>query len=279
VRLPGSEAPGYRGRMPNVSHLLTAATLATGIGVDGSLDAVRQAQRLLEAHTWSEAVRIENTAAQSRYPHVVHALVFQLDNVLWFYTPTDGTQSLSVYRNHAEADKRGLGPLFLAIDAGFGRWEILPRDYDLSPNQPRLPNGCFIESMALLFEKMADGTRIENPGLLSYYVALPGGIRGHTVLEYTSAGRVQIIDPNRPAYTLRIRAANENNPKSIADRIRGDIAKARYLPLGEFLDRTPMRRYATVPGQPADSHEQEIPERPRLSETAVPGKNGARRTG
>jgi hypothetical protein len=265
--------------MPNVSHLLTAATLATGLGVDGSLDAVRQAQRLLDAHAWTEAVRIENTSAQSRYPHVVHALVFQLDNVLWFYTPTDGTQSLSVYRNHAEADKRDLGPRFLAIDAGFGRWEILPPAYDPQPIQARLPNGCFIESMALLFEKMADGTRIENPRLLSYYVALPGGIRGHTVLEYTAGGMVQIIDPYRPSKTLRFRAANENNPKSIADRIRGDIAKARYLPLGEFLDRTSMRRYATVPGQPAGSQGQEIPGRPGLSETHVSENNGARRTG
>jgi hypothetical protein len=265
--------------MPNVSHLLTAATLVTGLGVDRSLDAVRQAQRLLEAHTWSEAVLIENTAARSRYPHVVPALIFQLDNVLWFYTPTDGTQSLSVYRNHAEADKLDLGPLFLAIDAGFGRWEILSRAYDLHPNQARLPNGCFIESMAILFEKMANGARIQNPKLLSYYVALPSGIRGHTVLQYTSGGRVQIIDPDRPASTLRIRSANENDPTSVAGRIRGDIAKARHLPLGEFLGRAPVRYYATVRGQPAMSHVQETPERPRPSETPVSENNGAGRTG
>jgi hypothetical protein len=184
-----------------------------------------------------------------------------------------------VYRNHAEADKLNLGPLFVAIDAGFERWEIVPRAYDLHPIQARLPNGCFIESIAILFEKMADGTRIENPKLLSYYVALPDGIRGHTVLQYTSGGRVQIVDPDRPANTLRIRSANENNPNSVAGRIRGDIAKARHLPLGEFLDRTPRRDYATVPGQPAKSYEQETPERPRLSETPVSENNGAGRTG
>jgi len=127
--------------MPNVSHLLTIATLATGLGVDRSLDAVRGAQHMLELHTWSEIVRIENTAPRSRYPRVLPALIFQLDSVLWFYTPTDGTQSLSLYRNHADADKVNLGPLLAAIDKGFTRWEVLPRGVGPPPAGTRLPNG------------------------------------------------------------------------------------------------------------------------------------------
>lgn len=265
--------------MPNVSQLLTAATLVSGLGFDGSLQAVRQAQRLLEPHTWTEVVRIENTAARSRYPRVVPALIFQLDNVLWFYTPADGTQSLSLYRDHAEADKLDVGSLLPAIDAGFGRWEVLPRVDYLPPNQIRLPNGCFIESMALLFEKMDEGARIENPKLLSYYVALPDGIHGHTVLQYTSNGRIQIVDPDRPAGTRKIRSADENNPKSVADRIRGDIAKARHLPLGEFLDRAPVRSYAIMQAQPTKNDELETSERPGFPATPVSGANGIRRTG
>jgi hypothetical protein len=244
--------------MPNVSHLLTVATLATGLGFDRSLEAVRRAQALLGNQTWSEVIRIENSGPRSRYPRIVPALIFQLDSVLWFYTPTDGTQSLSLYRNHAEADKLNLGPLLAAIDGGFADWEVLAPAGDLGPTQSRIPNGCLIESMAIFFRLKANGVRVENPKLLTYYVALPGGIRGHTVLKYTLEGRVQIIDPYLPSRTLKIRAANENDPKSIADRIRGDIAKARYLPLGEFLDRAPGPGYATMPAQSTMGHEHEI---------------------
>ena len=249
--------------MPNVSHLLTIATLATGLGVDRSLDAVRGAQHMLELHTWSEIVRIENTAPRSRYPRVLPALIFQLDSVLWFYTPTDGTQSLSLYRNHADADKVNLGPLLAAIDKGFTRWEVLPRGVGPPPAGTRLPNGCFIESMALFFQRIACDPRIENPKLLSYYVTLPGGTHGHTVLQYTLGGRIQIVDPDRPASTLRVRYADEDDAKSVADWIRGDVTKARQLPLEEFLDRAPGRYYARVPSGLAKNDDPNPPEQPR----------------
>jgi hypothetical protein len=250
--------------MPNVSHMLTVATLATGIGVDGSLDAVRRAQDLLDSHTWSEVVRIDNSAASSPYPRVVPALIFQLDSVLWFYTPTDGTQSLSRLLRHAEADKLDVGPLLAAIDKGFTRWTVLPRVSVPAPARGRIPNGCFIESIALLFQRMSYGIHIENPKLLSYYVSLPGGVRGHTVLQYTAAGRIQVVDPDRPKSTLRVRA-NEDVPKSVADRIRGDVASARHLPLGEFLDRAPGRFYATVPANNNGNYESQTTNSAELS--------------
>jgi hypothetical protein len=235
--------------MPNVSQMLSVAALATGLGVDAPLDSVRRAQALLASHTWSEIVRIENTSACSRYPRVLPALVFQMNSVLWFYTPTDGTQSLSLYRNRAEADKSDLGPLLKAIDPGFTHWQVLPEAVGEPPSGGRPPNGCFIESLAILFERLARGERIENPKLLSYYVQLPGGIRGHTVLQFSAGGRIMIVDPDCPLRATRIRYANEGDPKSVADRIRGDVARARHLPLGEFLDRGPGRYYATLSPQ------------------------------
>jgi hypothetical protein len=261
VGLLGRSAPGYRGRVQNVAHLLSVAALATGVGVDGTLESVRRAQHLLQPHAWSEVVRIENSAPDSRYPTVVNALIFQLDSVLWFYTPTDGTQSLSLYRGRAQADKSNLGPLLAAIDRGFTHWEVLPSAEGILPAKGRLPNGCFIESMAILFQRLESGARIENPKLLSYYAAPPAGIRGHTVLQFTSGGRVQIIDPDRPSRVIRIHFANENDPRAIADRIRADIARARHLPLGEFLDRILGRYYATVQEPPKDSHEHTLPSR------------------
>jgi hypothetical protein len=254
--------------MPPASHLLSMAALASGLGVDPSLDAVRRAQFLLQARTWTEVVRIENSGPYRRYPRTVDALVFQLDSVLWFYTPTDGTQSLSLFRGRAEADKVNLGPLLAAIDAGFTRWEVLPPTGQPPNGRERPPNGCFVESMAILFQRLAQGAVMENPKLLSYYVAYPGGMRGHTVLQFTSGGRIQVVDPDRPGSTKRIPHANENDPSSVAARIRGDIAKARHLPLGEFLYRASGGYYATVPLHPSTTLEQALPTPPK-----PPGNN------
>jgi hypothetical protein len=254
--------------MPPASHLLSIAALASGLGDDTSLNAVRCAQFMLQAHTWTEVVRIENSGLQSRYPRTVNALVFQLDSVLWFYTPTDGTQSLSLLRGRAEADKSNLGPLLAAIDAGFTGWEVVPPAGPTSNIRERPPNGCFVESMAILFQRLERGALMENPKLLSYYVSFPGGIRGHTVLQFTSGGWIQIVDPDRPESTKRIHYANENDPTSVAARIRGDIAKARHLPLGEFLYRASARYYATLPAHPSNALEQALP-----TSTKPPGNN------
>jgi hypothetical protein len=91
--------------------------------------------------------------------------------------------------------------------------------------------------------------RIENPKLLSYDVALSGGMRGHTVLQFKSADRAQVIDPKGPSSPRRIRYAGEGgNAASVALRIRGDIAEARHIPLDEFLYRSQGDNYATIPG-------------------------------
>jgi hypothetical protein len=223
--------------MPNVSQLLTVAALTTGLNGDRTLEYVQRAQYLLGCNAWSEVVRIGNSSPNGHYPRIVNALIFQLDSALWFYTPTDGTQSLSHFRGRVEADKRDLGPLLAAIDPGFTRWEVLPETAGRPYPPERIPNGCFIESMAILFQKLANGARIEDPRLLSYYVALPGGIRGHTVLQFTQGGRILVVDPDKPTTIVKIRYANQEDPMSVVSRMRSDAAKARYLPLREFLDR------------------------------------------
>jgi hypothetical protein len=244
---------------------MSFAALATGLGSDPSLEVVQHAQSLIRSHTWSEVVRVDNTGASSRYPRTVNALVFQLDSVLWFYTPTDGTQSLSLFRGRAKSDKHNLGPLLAAIERGFTAWEVIPQEGVPKARSTRLPNGCFIESMAILFDRLAHGALIENPKLLSYYVALPAGIRGHTVLQFTSAGSIQVIDPDWPSRSMRIRHADKGNATSVAQRIRGDIAKARHLPLDEFLYRPPGQNYATVLAASSSGHEQPLPEQPETS--------------
>jgi hypothetical protein len=100
--------------------------------------------------------------------------------------------------------------------------------------------------MALLFQRLACGAQVQNPKLLSYYVTLPGGIRGHTVLQFTAGGALQVVDPDHPKRAMRIRYARDDDPASVIGRIRGDVATARYLPLGEFLRRTPESRFSMV---------------------------------
>ncbi len=245
--------------MPIFPHLLSVAALATGLGANGQIEAVRRAQGLLEPHVWTQVIRIDNANPSSRYPRVVDALVFQLDAILWFYTPADGTQSLSLYRNRAEADKLNLGPLLAAIDEGFTRWEVLPPAGGPLPGPARLPNGCFIESIAILLRRLDRGAAVENPQLLSYYVTLPGGVRGHTVLQFTHEGRIQIVDPDRPNRIIRISHADPNDPKGVADRIRGDVARARHFSLSEFLDRAPAHFLATLQPHASKNDEQALP--------------------
>ncbi len=245
--------------MPKLPHVLSVAALATSLGANGQLEAVRRAQGLLESHVWTQVIHIDNSNLSSRYPRAVDALVFQLDSILWFYTPADGTQSLSLYRNRAEADKLNLGPLLAAIDEGFTRWKVLPSEGGPLPGPARLPNGCFIESIAILLRRLDYGAAVENPQLLSYYVARSGGVRGHTVLQFTSGGRVQVVDPDWPNRIIRISHADPNDPKGVADRIRGDVARARHLPLGELLDRAPAHFVATLQPHVSRNDEQALP--------------------
>jgi len=230
--------------MPHLPQILAVASLVSGLHADKSLASVRRAQSLLKGYTWSEVVRIDNTSAASRYPVVVDALIFQLYSALWFYTPADGTQSLSHFRYRVAADKLELGPLLAAIDPGFTRWVVLPDNEEPPAVGSRIPNGCFIESMALLFKRIDCGAPVQDPKLLSYYVALPGGIRGHTVLQFTAGGALQVVDPDHPTRAMRIGHARGDDPNSVAGRIRSDVAAARYLPLAEFLGRAPESHYS-----------------------------------
>jgi hypothetical protein len=244
VPLLGNGAPGYGAGVPNASHVLSFAVLAARLGADTPLPSVRHAQHLLEPHLWTQIVQIDNVSTASPYPRVVYALIFQLDSALWFYTPADGTQSLSQYRGQVEKDKANLGPLLVAVDPGFTHYSRLPEADEALGDGLRLQNGCFIESITLLFRELEKGTPVENPMLLSYYVLISGRIRGHTVLQFTSGGKVRVIDPDRPTRVVTFRYAHPTDPEDVADRIRGDIYRARHFPLREFLQQAPSARFA-----------------------------------
>jgi hypothetical protein len=216
--------------MPNPRHLLPLLAFTTVLRGD-PLDNVRRAEAMLGPGIWTRGIRIENATAHGRYPETVHALIFELSGILWFYSDTDGTQSLSTHLGTAERDKADIGKLLLEIDPGFTRWVQLPPGPVPDAGKRRIPNGCFIESVALLRERLELGLAANEPRLLSYYVRLPDGIHGHTVLQFRAAESQVVVDPDRPGRTVGIRPRLPDDAGSCIACLRGDVARARWIHL------------------------------------------------
>ena len=229
---------------------------------------------MLGAGAWTQVIRIENDTAAGRYPSVVYALVFELSGILWFYTDTDGTQSLSTHLGTVDRDKENLGSLLLQIDPGFRCWSALPSPKAVRAVQQHIPNGCFIESVALLRRRVESGMAADQARLLSYYVNLTDGLHGHTVLQFCSNGRAMIIDPDRPGRVLHIRPRSLEDPASCIACVRGDVARARWIRL-EYKTRP----QATAGGawvRPRPRNEVSKPERPSASQSSsAAGYSGA----
>lgn len=210
--------------------MLVGAAFARG--ADSSLLDARRAQAKLGPGLWSQVIQIENTSPTSSYPRELHALVFELADVLWFYTSFDGTQSLSLRRGQTLADRADLSPLLRAIDPGFGRWRAVKGDRSMSvARRGGLPNGCFIECVATLRELRERGIAATNAQLLSYYIDTDKGRRGHTVLAYESSGGLAVIDPVSPEAVQQFFGAVAGDALKLArELVDARVSKARWLP-------------------------------------------------
>lgn len=199
-----------------------------------SLDHAQRAQALIGQERWSQVLRIENVNRESVYPREVYALVFELGGLLWFYTDSDGTQSLSLRANELATEKKELLRLLRAIDPGFSRYEIVAppaRAERLSKRKP-LPNGCLIESYAQLRARLAAGESIANARLLSVYYRTNGRRAGHTLLAYETPDGTYVFDPDRPAFNRRLSATLGANPLEVGRALRLPFAvtDARWVP-------------------------------------------------
>lgn len=215
--------------------LATALVWSHGIASpasNNSFESARRAQAMLGAETWSRLIKIENRAARSAYPRKVFALVFEFAGILWFYTDSDGTQSFSLHRNNLAEEKSDFWPLLRDIEPGFVGYEVIASiagdiaDDEMEP----LRNGCFIESIAALGERIARGDVVIRAGLLSYYAEVDGRRRGHTVLVYESPRGAYAVDANR---AFRIGAAWKEDALEVARRLRPrlEIERARWVPI------------------------------------------------
>ena len=215
-----------------VPSLLPFLALATALCADPSLEQARRAQALLGPDIWSEIVRVENDTRGGRYPSCLHALVFELAGILWFYTETDGTQSFSLHAGRLAEEKADIGPLLRDIEPGFSHWTVTAAER-LPPatgGGSALRNGCFIESIAALRKRLAGGEPMERPRLLSFYVPTRTGLRGHTVLAFGHGGQLEVLDSSQPRARLVFPQALGDDALMLARAIEGPaVMKARYV--------------------------------------------------
>jgi hypothetical protein len=214
-----------------LTALAFTATLRADVQEDTSRRYARQAAAMLGPTLWKQVLRVHNSSRESRYPRSFGAVVFEMGGILWFYTATDGTQSLSIRLGRAKEDEQDLRPLLSNIDPGFTHWESdlggdSPGEKDAVP-----PNACFIQSVALLRNSLSLGIHIEHVRLLSYYVSFPTGLRGHTVLYLETDKGPTIIDPLKQRRPLHVQGADTKDPRCVAYRIRHDVAYARWVPI------------------------------------------------
>jgi hypothetical protein len=214
--------------------LLLALLLRGALGAATPLESARRAQALLGPETWSRVIRVENTAARSPYPATVYALVFETAGLLWFYTATDGTQSLSLHPDRLVAEKADLAPLLADIDPGFTRWAVVAETAgEISrADGAALPNGCFVESLAALRDRVRRGEPIERARLLSCYFDTPAGRRGHTVLTYETPRGLYLLDPERSAQPRRVPRVWADDAEALAAAALpgARVARARWVP-------------------------------------------------
>jgi len=222
---------------PTLLVLLLLPALAHGAL---SLDHARRARAMIGEETWSQIVEVENTNAESVYPASLHALVFELGGILWFYTDTDGTQSFSLHQNNLPAEKKDFAPLLRAIDPGFTKHTVLAEDELAALPAPAadapLPNGCFIESYAALRDRVEQGELIVGARLMSFYAA--GRRAGHTVLTYETPRGAFVLDPSAAAKPRRIDRKQVNDPMAIARMLVPGvpIVQARWVPRLRHLE-------------------------------------------
>lgn len=234
---------------------LVMLLVATAVAAD-SLESALEARAELGPAVWSRVIRIENENPASPYPARLHALVFEFDGRLWFYTDSDGTQSLSLHEGRLARDKADFGRLLRAIDPGFGHHEDMTDRIPpvrLARAGGGLRNGCFVEALGFYLRRIEAGREPEDARLLAYYVEGRFGRRGHMVLLFRERGRDWVFDPFDRQGPRRWVPPRGNDPLKLASSlVPRDVSrrpvKAVLLPLTSpvppELFHDPAPRYA-----------------------------------
>ncbi|MEO5958344.1 MAG: hypothetical protein ABIZ49_13830 [Opitutaceae bacterium] len=239
---PAVEESMHFGARILVLGLLAFATLRA----NDSLADARHARDLLGPAAWTRVIRIENEARGGGYPRSFHALIFEAGGLLWFYANLEGTQSFSLHRNRLAEEKADFGRLLRAIEPGFAHWRIVAdEEPSARPGGAALPNGCFIESIAALRQRLAQGPAAM-PRLLSFYRAGPRGLKGHTVLTFSTDEGLAVIDPIEKGGPRFFPGLRGGDPLPLARLLDGGrVAKARWIPIDAAPRENEQLRFAS----------------------------------
>lgn len=196
-----------------------------------SPDSILQAKQMLSPYRWAEAIRIENTNRNSRYPRRVYATVFELNDSLWFYTVT-GTQELRRSRGQTAEFKNDLMPLLRSLERGFVSYDRLPQgESEMLDSFPQLVNGCVIESVYTVESMAAQGESLVRAHILLYASTKNtrrgrnGNATGHAVLVYETPEGVFFIDPPDLSVVGTLSPRDEWDPVAMALEIEEPYGK------------------------------------------------------
>jgi hypothetical protein len=179
------------GRLLPFLLLLFAATLQ-----GDPLTSAQHARALLGEGVRSRVLRIECKPDKHHAQAPLYALVFVLEGRLWFYTASEGTQSLSLEAGQVERDMTDPAPLLRTILPGFIRFaDVTDLPIQGGVWETPLPNGCFIECLARWHLLQGSQMPPNEGGLLAFYFNSAAGLRGHTVLVYQRDGCRFVYDP------------------------------------------------------------------------------------
>lgn len=183
-----------------------------------ALENVRTAQALLGPAIWSRIILIHPEHGHRGRPNRdVYALIFEFSGILWYYD-FQGTQSFSRHLGDLDREKTDLLPLLRDVDPTFSRFEIVENASrsDATARPGSIVNGCFIESITALHDRLRAGERIERARLLSYYQDIYGSIVGHTVLAFETPDGAYMIDPQLGPKPTRIARTLYEDPSQVA---------------------------------------------------------------
>jgi hypothetical protein len=230
------------------SLLILLLFTTAGVG-QTALRQVQQARALLGEEVWARVIRVDHTAHHRVYPSPTYALVFEFNGILWFYTPYDGTQSLSLYRGRLEQDKHDFLPLLRGIAREFANYAVVPELAGEAPQPVRKPpNACFLHSLVALRQQLVR-EEVTRAALLSYYYG-PDGHIGHTVLTYETRDGFFVFNQANSTRPAAIDRSLANDALGLATAVQPDarVVRARFLPVDPLLAGRPVPVSAVVAG-------------------------------
>lgn len=243
------DASGGMKRIFSLAALWILGVTVVAAGERADLTNARRAQAVLGADVWSQVIRIENAGNTKKYARTVHALVFEVAGILWFYHDGEGTQSFSLHRGRLEAEKADFAPLLADIHAGFTRWSVVTTTEPVAVGAPAtLLNGCFVESIANLRIRVIGGGVANRPKLLSYFYESARIRPGHTVLTFETDDGLVVIDPVEPSRLRVFSGELAKSATALSTALLGRmVSKALFVPVGDFASEL-ASRYAESSG-------------------------------